>query len=292
MKIVLSKLPKSGWWHSGIPKYKDNPAMVKGAVPNVKSLIEERSNLISSIKNEGHKIIELEFPNELDGKNIHHDFVFIRDSFISDQKGKAIILRAGEPSRRIENNIVKKSLELLEIKIHEIPNRSGVRADGGEFYYCAHDKVLFSGLQINTRPGVDFVAEELNVNEVVLLEGEGYHLDTFFTPALNKNGHIAALIICEDILKPKSKKALYNYSDHKSIPVFTIPVIDAIGTKKQIGTFAANALPLPGVLFRPDYFSNPSIDEKLKELGIKIIITPTSQFQLSGGSVHCVTNEL
>ena len=109
------------------------------------------------------------------------------------------------------------------------------------------------------------MAEELNVNEVVLLEGEGYHLDTFFTPALNKNGHIAALIICEDILKPKSKKALYNFSDHKNIPVFTIPVIDAIGTKKQIGTFAANALPLPGVLIRPDYFSNPSIDETIKK---------------------------
>ena len=203
MKIVLSKLPKSGWWHSGVPRYKDNPAMVKGAVPNVKSLIEERSNLISSIKNEGHEIIELEFPNELDGKNIHHDFVFIRDSFISDQKGKAIILRAGEPSRRIENNIVKKSLELLEIKIHEIPNRSGVRADGGEFYYCAHDKVLFSGLQRNTRPGVDFVAEELNVNELVLLKGDGFHLDTFFTPALNKDGYIVALIACEKFLHPQ-----------------------------------------------------------------------------------------
>ena len=62
--------------------------------------------------------------------------------------------------------------------------------------------------------------------------------------------------------------------------------------KKKIGTFAANALPLPGVLFRPDYFSNPSIDEQLKKLGIKTIINPTSQFQLSGGSIHCVTNEL
>ena len=79
---------------------------------------------------------------------------------------------------------------------------------------------------------------------------------------------------------------------HKNIPVFTIPVIDAIGTKKQIGTFAANALPLPGALIRPDYFSDPSIDNQLKKLGIKTIITPTSQFQLSGGSVHCVTNEL
>ena len=49
---------------------------------------------------------------------------------------------------------------------------------------------------------------------------------------------------------------------------------------------------LPGILLRPDYFSNPIIDEQLSELGIKTKITPTSQFQLSGGSVHCVTNEL
>ena len=292
MKIIFSKLPESGWWSRGIPKYKDNPAMVKGAIPNVKLLIKERNTIISAIKNEGHEIIELDFPNELDAKDPHHDFVFIRDPFISDQKGKAIILRAGEPARRIENGVVKKSLELLGMKIHEIPDKSGVRADGGEFYYCAHDKVLFSGLQRNTQRGVDFVAEELNVNEVILLKGKGYHLDTFFTPALNNNGHIAALIICEDILESKSRKNLYNFADQKNIPVFTIPAVDAIGTKKQIGTFAANALPLPGVLFRPDYFSNPSIDEKLKNLGIKVIITPTSQFQLSGGSVHCITNEL
>ena len=43
---------------------------------------------------------------------------------------------------------------------------------------------------------------------------------------------------------------------------------------------------------RPDHFSNPIIDERLNELGISVKITPTSQYQLSGGSVHCVTNEL
>ena len=46
------------------------------------------------------------------------------------------------------------------------------------------------------------------------------------------------------------------------------------------------------LFLRTDNFSNPIIDEQLSELGIKIKITPTSQFQLSGGSVHCVTNEL
>ena len=32
--------------------------------------------------------------------------------------------------------------------------------------------------------------------------------------------------------------------------------------------------------------------EKLKDLGVKRIISPASQYQLSGGSIHCVTNQL
>ena len=53
-----------------------------------------------------------------------------------------------------------------------------------------------------------------------------------------------------------------------------------------------NALALPGVLIRPNHFTNNTIEEKLEQLGVKQVITPTSQFQLSGGSVHCLTNEL
>ena len=109
---------------------------------------------------------------------------------------------------------------------------------------------------------------------------------------MNKDGYIVALIICEKILDPQSKKDLLNYADTNNIPIFIIPENDALGTKTQTGRFAVNALPLPGILLRPNYFSNPAIDEQLSELGIKIKITPTSQFQLSGGSVHCVTNEL
>tara|TARA_B100000963_G_scaffold360377_1_gene391059 strand:- start:1731 stop:2609 length:879 start_codon:yes stop_codon:yes gene_type:complete len=292
MKIVLSKLPESGWWKSGIPQYKDNPAMKKGQIPINSLLIEERDALIKAIKEEGHEIIELDFPKQLDSKKPNHDFVFIRDPFISNQNGKAIILRAGEPKRRIENDIVKELLEPLQVNIREMPNKSGWRADGGEFFYCAKNRVLFSGLQRNTQKGVDFVAEELNVNEVVLIRGEGFHLDTFFTPALDKDGYIAALIICEKILDPQSKKDLFDYADANNFPIFIIPENDALGTKTQAGRFAVNALPLPGLLLRPNYFSNPAIDDQLSELKIKIKITPTSQFQLSGGSIHCVTNEL
>ena len=68
--------------------------------------------------------------------------------------------------------------------------------------------------------------------------------------------------------------------------------MDAIGTSKKLGTFAVNALPLPGLLIRPNNFTDSSLDQKLSDLGIECIVTPTSQFQLSGGSIHCVTNEL
>ena len=71
-----------------------------------------------------------------------------------------------------------------------------------------------------------------------------------------------------------------------------MPINDAIGTKNRIGNFAVNALPLPGVLIRPHKFTDPNIDKKLLELGVECIITPTTQFQLSGGSIHCLTNEL
>ena len=292
MKIVISKLPKSGWWQNGIPKYDDNPAMVEGAIPNLNVVEKERRGLISSIRNSGHEVIEFDFPDELDKDEPKHDFIFIRDSFISDQNGTAVILRAGEPQRRVENKIVKIYLESMGMNIVEIPDEKGIRADGGEFYFCAKDNVLFSGLQRNTRIGADYVAEALNVKEMIILKGDGYHLDTFFTPVLNIDGKISALIACTSILSNGSKKRLYQFADEIDIPVFVIPPDDAIGTGKMIGNFAANALPLPGVLIRPNHFTDPSIDEKLMDMGIDRIITPTSQFQLSGGSVHCMTNEL
>ena len=220
MKIVLSKLPSSGWWANGIPKYKDNPAMVEGAIPDIELLNKERKNLITSVVSTGIEVVELDFPDELDKYEQKHDFVFIRDPFISDQNGLAIILRAGEPQRRIENRLVKRFLEHLELKIVEMPDKAGMRADGGEFYFCKKNNVLFSGLKRNTSIGVEFVAERLNVNELVILEGEGFHLDTFFTPVLNKSGCICSVVACTSVMKTESKHALYKFADNLDIPIF------------------------------------------------------------------------
>ncbi len=292
MKILISNFPQSGWWSSGIPKYEDNPAMIEGAIPNMNIAKKERIKLINAITKSGHEVVEIKFPDELDKRNKKHDFIFVRDSFISNQKGKAIILRAGQPQRRIENKLIRKYLETYKMDIVEIPNKSGIRADGGEFYFCLKDNILFSGLQRNTHSGAKYVFQELNAKNMIILEGMGYHLDTFFSPVLGKDGYIVAVIVCMKILINDSKEILRDYAKIANIPIIDIPPEDAIGTKKHTGNFAVNALPLPGILIRPNQFSNNSINKRIEELGIKQIITPTTQFQLSGGAIHCLTNEI
>jgi len=292
MKILMVKTPLSGWWNTGIPKYNDNPAMQEGSIPNSEILNLEREKLKKIIYNTEHELIEIDFPKELDQKEPGHDFIFIRDPFISNQKGKVVVLRSGEPLRRRENHIIKNILEEMGYVTTSIPDKKGIRADGGEFYFCGEGDYLFAGIQRNTRKGIESVAEALDVKKLLILDGLGYHLDTFFTPVLHKNGELAALIVCSEILSMQSKKDLMYFAERENLPVFRIPPMDAIGTSKKLGTFAVNALPLPGLLIRPNNFTDPALDQKISDLGIECAVTPTSQFQLSGGSIHCVTNEL
>ena len=231
MQILVTKLPPSGWWSTGIPRYEDNPAMRKGAVPDLKILNEERDQLLKIIKKEGINILELDFPTEFDQEKPLHDFVFIRDPFISNQKGKIVILRSGELLRRKENYLAKNILEKMGFSPESIPDKPGIRADGGEFYFCSKGDILFAGIQRNTREGISAVASLLNVKKLLILDGLGYHLDTFFTPAYNNAGFLVALIVCIEILSNQSKKDLYKFADNENIPILIIPPNDAIGTK-------------------------------------------------------------
>ena len=292
MKILISRLPASGWWSSGIPKYQDNPAMREGERPNHNKLVVEREKLISILKKENQTIIEIDFPTSLDQENPKHDFIFVRDQFISNQRGLVLILRSGERLRRIENIVMGEILNKFNYDIINMPNSPGLRADGGEFYFCAKENILFSGIQRNTRSGINYVVKTLKIDELLILDGKGYHLDTFFTPVLNNQNLLCATIVCDELLTNKSRRDLNEFSKRRDLPIFKVPLKDSIGTLKNVGSFSVNTLPLPGVLISPNQFTNKSIDRKLNELGVKRVITPTSQFELSGGSIHCLTNEL
>ncbi len=56
---------------------------------------------------------------------------------------------------------------------------------------------------------------------------------------------------------------------------------------------AVNCLALPGVLIGETNFSTKGVEEKLKNMQIEHVITPTTQFnKYSAESIHCLTNEL
>ena len=83
--------------------------------------------------------IEIDFPYFLDKQNTEHrqhDFVFVRDLFVSDQNGKVIISKFREKARQVEADIMQIMLESMRYKTIRIPENSTATAEGGEFYYC------------------------------------------------------------------------------------------------------------------------------------------------------------
>ena len=104
MKIIISELPLSPWWWQGVPAYDDNPAMQAGTIPNQSLVVSERNMLITILKGLDVDIFESPFPKKLDDKYLQHDFIYIRDQFISDQNGNAVILQFRNPKRKVEQH--------------------------------------------------------------------------------------------------------------------------------------------------------------------------------------------
>ena len=292
MKIAISSLPKKPWWSDGIIGYKDNPFMKNGTVPNQNLLIKERLNLIATLKKNKIEVIEFPFPKILEESKFGHDYVFMRDSFISDLNGNVLMLKFAEKKREAETEIVANELEKLNFNLKELPTKKNILAEGGEFYFCPKDKLLFSGINRNTIAGAEYVASFLNANELILIDTPSFHLDTVFTTVFDKQGALSAMIVCQELITKDSFKNLEKISVELNVHIITIPAKDSIGTDNQLGSLAVNSFCAPGLLISSSNYSDFSVEQKLESLGVNTEVCPVSQFQLSGGSVHCLTNEL
>ena len=292
MKIVISSLPKKPWWSDGIIGYKDNPFMKNGTVPNQNLLIKERLNLIATLKKNKIEVIEFPFPKILEESKFGHDYVFMRDSFISDLNGNVLMLKFAEKKREAETKIVANELEKLNFNLKELPTKKNILAEGGEFYFCPKDKLLFSGINRNTIAGAEYVASFLNANELILIDTPSFHLDTVFTTVFDKQGALSAMIVCKELITKDSFKNVEKISKKLNIHIIIIPKKDSIGTSNYLGSLAVNSFCAPGLLISSSHYSDFSVGKKLEILEVKTEVCPVSQFQLSGGSVHCLTNEL
>ena len=292
MKIAISKLPNNPWWGTGVISYKDNPVMRDRVIPNQDLLIRERLNLINTMKNYKLDVVEFSFPKELENNKYGHDYVFIRDTFISDLNGNALLLKFSQKNRNAESQMISGYLEKLDFNIKELPNKKNMFAEGGEFYYCPKENLLFSGVTRNSISGAEEVASFLKVNELIIVKTKAFHLDTVFTTVFDHDGSLCAVIVCKKLISKNSMKRLDEFASSTNIKIFNIPSHDAIGSSKNIGSLAVNNLSVPGLLISSSRFSDSSVIEKLDSMNIKMEVSQVSQFQLSGGSIHCLTNEL
>ena len=292
MKIAISKLPNNPWWGTGVVGYKDNPVMRDRAIPDQGLLIRERLNLINTMKNNKLDVVEFSFPKELENNKYGHDYVFIRDTFISDLNGNALLLKFSQKNRNAESQIISGYLEKLDFNIKELPNKKNMFAEGGEFYYCPKENLLFSGVTRNSISGAEEVASFLKVNELIIVETKAFHLDTVFTTVFDHDGNLCAVIVCKELIFKNSMERLDEFASSINIKIFNIPFHDAIGSSKNIGSLAVNNLSVPGLLIGSSRFSDSSVIEELDSMNIKMEVSQVSQFQLSGGSIHCLTNEL
>jgi len=192
----------------------------------------------------------------------------------------------------MEETLRKLKIKLNKEGVFELPKKPDLFAEGGEFYLCKKENILFAGNSRNSMSGIEAVAKFLGVTDLIILKSNVFHLDAYFCPVISREGEICAITCCIEELSKNSKVQLYKFADSKNIPIIRLPNIDGIGSKKNLGSFAVNALPIPGFLIGPKPYSNKNVLEKLNEIGIERINTPMSQYALSGGSVHCCTNEI
>ena len=105
MKIIISSLPNNPWWGNGTPQYEDNPAMVLGTQPNQELLEREWKALSQMLTEKSLALDIIPFPSKLDGMNSKkwkHDFVFVRDLYVGNQRGDVVIARFREKERQGE----------------------------------------------------------------------------------------------------------------------------------------------------------------------------------------------
>ena len=201
-------------------------------------------------------------------------------------------MKFSQKNRDPESTIISDYLEKLGYNIKELPNHKNMFAEGGEFYYCPGDKILFSGIKRNSITGAEAVASFLNVNKLILIKTKAFHLDTVFTTIMDHYGKLCAVIVCKDLISKNSFDSLNKFSKSNNIEIINIPPVDSIGINNNIGTLAVNNFSSPGLLISSSRFSEPLVAKYLNNKNIIMEMSPVSQFQLSGGSIHCLTNEL
>ena len=288
IKIALSALPKKDWWGSGIVAYQDNDMMVDGATPKQTILDNEYHQLVDLIRSVGLETTIVPFSDVLE-KEEKFDFIFMRDHFLCNTDKNIVMCNMRLEERLNEGNFVVETMEKSGYIVSYLPNQDCL-AEGGEFFYLPKENILLAGLCRNNLKGAESMAGLMGVDQLHIIESSGYHLDTAICPIFNNEYDCIGINCAKEVFDDKNYKVLKNLCSKHGWELIDI---ENYNQKQSLEARAAmNALTLPGILIS----GAPILSKKVKDFtaanNIQMHISSVSQFNLSGGSIHCLTNEL
>ncbi len=261
----------------------------KHIIPDQKRLKKEFSNFKNILKEAGLGLEIIPFPEELNQiEDLHHDAVFIRDSGIMFKK-YWIKARFSAKVRQKEADVYAPIIaKKFNKEIIEIPEDAYLEL--GEVFYLEtkNASYYFGGISRSNEKGHNFVKEIIKPDHYIIIKAKGYHLDTVFSPVLSKDNEIIAFVLCKDLISQESIDKLKEFG----LEMIYVDKIDSSGVDEELGNYAVNTLVAPGVMLNCSEFMTEGVEDKLKDLGIKRYVSPLTDFRYSGGSYHCLTNEV
>ena len=188
-----------------------------------------------------------------------------------------------------EGSFVVETMEKSGYMVSYLPNQDCL-AEGGEFFYLPKENILLAGLCRNNLKGAESMAELMGVDQLHIIESSGYHLDTAICPIFNNEYDCIGINCAKEVFDDKNYKVLRNLCSKYGWELIDI---ENYNQKQSLEARAAmNALTLPGILIS----GAPILSKKVKDFtaanNIQMHISSVSQFILSGGAIHCLTNEL
>ena len=272
IKIVMSELPSIAWWGDGITAYPDNDMVKAGVVPNQTRVIKEHKALVKVISDLEFDVIFIPFSKQLENTN-----------------KEIVICNMRLPQRLEETDFVKDTLRELGYTIKILPKNECI-AEGGEFFYLPNENILLSGCSRNNKAGAETMAELMGVNSLHIIYSQGYHLDTAISPIFDSSNNCIALMCAKEVFDDNNYKllrALCKQHNWELLSQYHSNKEESLNART-----AMNCLTLPGLLVGTSMIEDKRIMEFVRTNQIEFIATSVSQFNLSGGSVHCLTNEL
>ena len=288
IKIALSALPKNDWWGSGIVAYPDNDMMVDGAIPNQSVLEHEYQKLVSLIERLGLETVIVPFSNTLE-KEGKFDFIFMRDHFLCNKNKKIVMCNMRLEERLNEGKFAIETMKQSGHTVNYLPTQDCL-AEGGEFFYLPKENILLAGLRRNNLKGAESMAELMEVDQLHIIQSDGYHLDTAICPIFNDEYDCIGINCAKEVFDNKNYSTLRDICKKHSWKLLDIENQDR--KKSLIARSAMNCLTLPGLLLGTSPIKNTNIIDFTHQNNIQMHVSNVSQFNLSGGSVHCLTNEL